>query len=155
MVTLAVAPLAATPGLLHTDVPGVSVAQEFAGTGLANAIGIGVAVSIAGLILFEYFALTRLLHAIGAWRIRPITLAIGAVMLLAAPFTLIDPEGFYNALVKPSLVALWLSQLIVFAVYPRFAARHRERAWPAWTLAIVAGGLACYGLWTSLHPAAS
>ena len=28
-------------------------------------------------------------------------------MLLAAPFTLIDPDGFYNGLVKPSPVALW------------------------------------------------
>jgi hypothetical protein len=40
-------------------------------------LGRGVAVSIGGLILFEYFALTRLVHAIGAWRIRPVTLAIG------------------------------------------------------------------------------
>jgi hypothetical protein len=155
VVTLAVAPLAAAPGLLRTNVPGVTVAQEFAGAGLADAIGIGVAVSIAGLILFEYLALTRLLHAIGRWRIRPITLAIGVVMLVAAPFSLINPDGFYNSLIKPSLVALWLSQLIVFAVYPRFAKRHRQRALPAWALTVVAGGLAGYGLWTALQTATS
>ena len=60
VIVLAVAPLAAAPGLLHTDIPGVSVAQQFAGAGLARAIGIGVAVSIAGVILCEYLALTRL-----------------------------------------------------------------------------------------------
>lgn len=120
-----------------------------------RSIGIGVAVSIGGLILFEYLALTRLLNAIGAWPIRPITLAIGAVMLLAAPLSLINPAGFYDALSTPSLVALWVSQLIVFAVYPRFAAAHRQRALAAWTVTIVAGGLAIYGLWTSLQTATS
>jgi len=155
VVTLAVAPLAAMPWVLRTSIPGVTVAQEFAGPGLARAIGIGVAVSIAGLILFEYVALTRLLHAIGGWGIRPLSVIVAAVMIIAAPLTLIDPQGFYGALVKPSLITLWLSQLIVFAVYPRYAAAQRQRAIPAWTLAFVAGGLAIYGLWTGIQTAAS
>jgi hypothetical protein len=71
-------------------------------------------------------------------------------MIVAAPFTLIDPEGFYSSLTKPSLVALWISQLIVFAVYPRFASRYRQRPLLAWGLATVASGLAAYGLWISL-----
>ena len=51
-----------------------------------------------------------------------------------------------------ALPILWLSQLIVFAVYPRFAARHGERRLPAWVLAVVASGFALYGLWaTVLH----
>ncbi len=155
VVVLAVAPLAGAPGLMRTSIPGVTVAQEFSGSGLAHAIGIGVAVSIAGLILFEYLALTRLLHAIGRWRIRPITLVIGAAMMIAAPFSLINPDGFYNTLIKPSLVALWLSQLIVFAVYPRFAKRHGQPMLAAWGLAVVAGGLAGYGLWTGLQTVTS
>jgi hypothetical protein len=32
------------------------------------------------------------------------------------------PLRVYSDLLVPSLVALWLAQLIVFAVYPRFAA---------------------------------
>jgi fumarate reductase subunit D len=150
-----VAPLAAAPGLTRTEIPGFSVAQQFAGLGLARAIGIGVAVSTAGVILCEYFALTRLLSAIGSWRIRPITLAIGAVVVLAAPFSLIDPDGFYDTLLKPSLIALWVSQLIVFAVYPLFARKHHQRALPAWALSLAASALALYGLWTTLHQAAS
>jgi hypothetical protein len=155
VVMLAVAPLAASPGLLRTNIPGVAVMQQFATPSLADAVGVGVAVSTAGLILFEYLALTRLLQAIGGWRIRPISVVIGAVMIAAAPFSLIDPDGFYDALVKPSLITLWLSQLIVFAFYPRFAVSRRERALPAWTLAFVASGLAVYGLWTAVQSATS
>jgi hypothetical protein len=155
VVILAVAPLASAPGLAQTAVPGVSLVQQFASAGLAQVIGIGIAVSVAGVILCEYLALTRLVHAIGRWRLRPVTVAIGAVVVLAAPFSLIDPEGFYNALLEPSLIALWLSQLIVFAVYPRFAVKHGQRALPAWMLGIVASGLAVYGLWTAIQQTAS
>lgn len=73
-------------------------------------------------------------------------------MVGAAALLLIDPDRIYDALLKPSLVALWLSQLIVFAVFPRFAARHGARPAPAWTLSAVASAL--YGLWSTLQHAA-
>jgi len=155
VVVLAVAPLAGAPGLLRTDVPGVTVAHLFSGQTLADAIGIGIAVSTAGVILCEYLALTRLVHAVSRWRMRPIAIAIGVLIVLVAPFTLIDPDGFYNTLIKPSLVALWLSQLIVFLVYPLFARKHGQRALPAWTLSLVASAFAIYGLWTTLQQASS
>jgi amino acid transporter len=155
VVTLAVAPFAADPGLTNTVIPGVTVAQQFASPGLADAIGIGVAVSISGLILCEYLALSRLVHAIGRWRMPTGTVAIGALMVLAAPVVLIDPEGIYSALLKVSLVALWISQLIVFAVYPLFARRQRQRPFPAWALGLGASGLAGYGVWTAVQGAAS
>jgi amino acid transporter len=155
VIVLAVAPLAAAPGLLHTEIPGVSVVEQFAGVGLARAIGIGVAVSTAGVILCEYFALTRLVHAVSRWRIRPITIAIAAGIVLATPFTLIDPDGFYDTLLKPSLVALWLSQLIVFAVHPLFAIKRRQRVWPACAVSLIASAFAIYGLVTTLQQASS
>ena len=155
VIVLAVAPLAAIPGVLHTQVPGVSVVQQYAGPGLAEAIGIGVAVSIAGVMLCEYLALTRLAHAVGGWGTRRIAVAIGAVVVSAAPFSLLDPGGFYDTLLAPSLVALWLSQLIVFAAYPLFAAQRGQRAWPAWALSLGASAFALYGLWTALQPASS
>ena len=155
VVILAVAPYAAAPGLANTDLPGVSIAQQFSGQGLANAIGVGVAVSIAGVMLCEYLALTRLVPAITRWRRRRVTAAIGAVLVLAAPFSLIDPHGFYSSLVRPSLISLWVSQLIVFAVYPLFARKHRWRALPAWALGGAASGLAVYGLVTTLQQTAS
>jgi hypothetical protein len=155
VVVLAVAPLAAEPGYLSAPVPGVAVAQAFAGSGLADAVGIGVAVSIGGVILCEYLALTRLLYAIGPWRIRPITVAVGVGIMASGPISLIDPQGFYNALLKPSLVALWVSQLIVFGVYPLFARRQGLAPLPAWLLGCSASALAAYGLWTSIQQAAS
>jgi len=105
--------------------------------------------------LCEYLALTRLVHAIGRWRMRPIAAVIGAGLVLAAPVTLIDPDGFYDSLVKPSLVALWLSQLIVFAVYPLFARKHGQRMLPAWTLSLIASAFAVYGLVSTFQQASS
>jgi amino acid transporter len=155
LVVAAVAPLAAAPGLLHTQVPGVAVIQQFAGQGLGQAVGIGVAVSIGGVILCEYLALSRLLHAVSRRSVRSVTAALGAVLVLVAPFTLIDPEGFYSTLIKPSLIALWLSQLIVFAVYPRFAVKYRQRVLSAWIFSVVACAFALYGLWTTLQTTVS
>lgn len=155
VVILAVAPLAAQPGLGNTSIPGFTVAQQFAGSGLADAIGIGVAVSVSGLILCEYLALSRLVHAVGGRRMRTGTIAIGALMVLAAPFMLIDPEGIYSVMLSISLIALWVSQLIVFAVYPLFARKHRRRPLPAWLLGLGASGLAGYGLWTAVQSAAT
>ena len=155
LVVAAVAPLAAAPGVMRTEIPGVSIAQQFAGHNLAVAIGVGVAASVVGVMLAEYFALTRLLHAVGSWPLRRCVLAVGAVLLLAAPLTLIDPHGFYDSLLKPSLAALWVSQLIVFAVYPRFARRHRYAMAPAWALSVVASAFALYGLWSVFENAST
>jgi hypothetical protein len=82
-----------------------------------------------------------------------VTIAIAALAVVVAPFSLIDPQGFYNALLKPSLVALWLSQLIVFAVYPPFATRHGQRRLRAWTLGLGASAFAVYGLVTAIQQA--
>ena len=110
-----------------------------------------MAASTAGLIILESLAITRLLPAIGAWRTRSVTLALGVLLVMAAPFTLIDPDGFYTTLLRPSLVALWLSQLIVFAVYPMFVAKQGRRILGAWAVSVVASGLAIYGLVTALE----
>ncbi|MFZ1994733.1 MAG: hypothetical protein WAU75_11540 [Solirubrobacteraceae bacterium] len=155
IVVAAVAPLATAPGLARTAIPGMTVAQQFSGLTLARAIGIGIAVSTAGVMLCEYLALSRLIHAVASWRMRPITIGIGAIIVGAAPFSLIDPEGFYETLIKPSLIALWLSQLIVFAVFPLFARKHGQRMLPAWALSSVASALAVYGLIITLQHASS
>ncbi len=75
--------------------------------------------------------------------------------MLAAPFSLIDPEGFYNTLATPSLIALWVSQLIVFLAYPRFAYRRGQPLVAACALSLVASGLAVYGLVMSLQATSS
>jgi amino acid transporter len=148
-------PLAENPAFLHAPIPGMSVAKVFGGHGLAVTVGLGVAVSIAGVMLVEYLALSRLLHAVTTWSVRRIVVGLGVALVVVAPFSLIDPDDFYDSLLKPSLVALWLSQLIVFAVYPRFAVRHGGRRVPAGALAIVGSVFALYGLWATVHHASS
>ena len=68
---------------------------------------------------------------------------------------LIDPIRIYDDLLKPSLVALWLSQLIVFAAYTRFTARHGSRMLPAWALSTGSTAFALYGLWATLQHSTS
>jgi amino acid transporter len=151
VIIAAVAPLAADPAITRAPIPGMAVAEGFAGHGFAVAVGIGVAVSVAGVMLVEYLALSRLVGAVTSWPMRRIIVAIGAAVVLAAPFTLINPGRIYNDLLTPSLVALWLSQLIVFAVYPRFAARQHDRPLPAWVLTAAATAFAVYGLWATIQ----
>ena len=85
---------------------------------------------------------------------------LGVLVLLgvAAPLLAPYPPNLQlddANLLKPSLVGLWLSQLIVFAAYPRFAAKRGQRAIPAWTLGLIASALAVYGLWTTVHQAST
>jgi hypothetical protein len=150
IVVLAVAPLAAAPGLARTDVPGVELAAQFSGTALARTIAIGVAVSIAGVILCEYLALTRLAAAVGGWATRRVSIVVGVIVVAAAPITLIDPDGIYDQLTRVSVAALWVSQLMVFAAFPRFAARRGLHPGLAWGLTAVASALAVYGLYLAV-----
>jgi amino acid transporter len=150
-VVVAVFPLAANPAFARAPIPGMSIAEQFAGHRLAVVIGVGVAASIGGVMLVEYLALSRLLHAVTGRSVRSITGLLAVALVAVAPISLINPDRFYSALLKPSLVALWLSQLTVFAVYPRFAIRRGARPVPTWTLAAVAMAFAGYGVWATLH----
>ena len=97
----------------------------------------------------------RLISTVTSWRLRPVIIALGAALVLSAPVTLINPDRIYSFLIKPSLVALWLSQLIVFAVYPRFARRQHDRRLPAWALTVGASAFALYGLWVTIQHSAT
>lgn len=151
VIIAAVAPLTAQPSLAQSPIPGMSVAQRFVGHGFAVTVGIGVAVSVAGVILVEYLALSRLTVAVTSWPLRRVIVGIGVVMVAAGPILLINPDRIYDDLLTPSLFALWLSQLVTFAVYPRFVALRGGRVLPALVLAAGAAALAVYGLWTTIQ----
>jgi amino acid transporter len=150
VIVAAVAPLAADPALTKGEIPGMTVAERFVGHGFAVAVGLGVAVSVAGVILVEYLALSRLTTAVTSWPLRRVVIGIGVIMVATAPVLLINPDRIYDTLLTPSLFALWLSQLVTFAVYPRFVARRGGRAVPAWGLAAAASAFVGYGLWTTI-----
>lgn len=154
-VTAAVYPLAANPAFTRAPIPGVAVAQVFSGRPLAVAVGIGVAASAAGVMLVEYLALSRVLHAITARPVRHFVVALAVVLVASAPLTLADPERIYQDLLKPSLALLWLSQLIVFAVYPRFAARSGRLRPTDVGLTVGACAFALYGLYTTFQTAST
>jgi len=141
---VAALPLAGVPGSLrNAAVPGAAIAQAYSGRPLAVAIGLLTAASALALIVAEYLALARLLHWLHGPSVRTMLAWIAVPFLAADAISLVDPSGFYDKLLKPSLGALFVSQLIVFLVFPRF-----RRGLLALAGAAVASGLAGWGLYT-------
>jgi hypothetical protein len=151
---LAAFPLAAVdPSLVHANLPGYEIAGAYSGRALAIAIGVGGAVSVTGLIVAEYLALSRLLHAVTRIPIRKLILWIGVPFVAFDALSLIDPDSFDKNVLRPSLIALFLSQLIVFGVFPVYRAR-RGRLTPVDVL-LAAGAFALmtWGLYRAcFHP---
>jgi amino acid transporter len=151
---LAAWPLAAVdPSLVHANLPGFEIAQAYSGRALAIAIGVGGAVSVTGLIVAEYLALSRLLFAVTRIPVRKLLLWIGVPFVAFDALSLIDPEAFDENVLRPSLIALFVSQLIVFAVFPTYRAR-RGKLTPVDVL-IAAGAFALmtWGLYRAFfHP---
>ena len=149
-VLAAVSPLAANPAFTRAPIPGMAVARVFSGPVLAVIVGLGVAASVAGVMLVEFLALSRLLHAVSGRPTRIMVRWLAGALAISGPLALIDPDMVYESLLKPSLIALWLSQLIVFACYPGFAIRRGGNRIGNTLLGITASLLALYGLYTSL-----
>jgi hypothetical protein len=141
---VAAIPLATVPDALRdAPVPGAAIAQAYGGRGLAVAVGLLTAGSTLALVVAEYLALGRLLHWLHGLPIRNVLAAIAVPFVAADAVSLAGPERFYSDLLKPSLAALFVSQLVVFAVFPRF-----RRGAVAYGLAAVACALAGFGLYT-------
>ena len=141
---IAALPLAGVPdSLRNAAVPGAAIAQAYSGRPLAVAIGLLTAGSALALIVAEYLALARLLHWLHGPSVRTMLAWIAVPFLAADAISLVDPNGFYDNLLKPSLGALFVSQLIVFLVFPRF-----RRGALALAGAAIASGLAVWGLYT-------
>ena len=141
---LAAAPMALVPArLLDATVPGAAIAQAYSGRSLAVAVGLLTAASALALIVAEYLALARLIHWLHGPPVQTVLLWIAVPFLAADAISLISPDRFYDDLLKVSLGALFVAQLIVFVVYPRF-----RRGAVAITAAAVASGLAAWGLYT-------
>jgi amino acid transporter len=144
-------PFAALPDQLRNSaVPGAAIAQAYGGRGLAIAVGLLTAASTLALIVAEYLALARLLHWLHGPPLRTVLAWIALPFVAADAISLFNPEGFYNNLLKPSLGALFVSQLLVFFLYPRY-----RRTTAAITAAAIASGVAAWGLYTLLAGAAS
>jgi hypothetical protein len=138
------------PGLRDAALPGVATAQAYSGRPLAIAVGLGSAASVTILIVLEFLALGRLAHWLLGTEVRPALAAIGVPFVIADAISLVSPDRFYSDLLRPSLIALWISQLIVFAVFPLYV-RARPRLLPlATSVAAVACALGGYGLYLAI-----
>jgi hypothetical protein len=144
-------PLSGVPDELRdAAVPGVAIAQAYCGRTLAVTVGVLTALSIMALIVAEYVALVRVLHWMHGPPVRTLIAWIAVPFLAADAISLIDPDRFYDDLLKPSLGALFVSQLIVFVLFPRF-----RRGALAIAAAAVASGLAVWGLYILVAGGAS
>ena len=150
VVGVAVPMAAAGASVTGAAVPGMALATAAGHPQLATAVGIGAAVSVALVIVAEFLALTRLGHALTGRPVSQLSRVLAAVLVLGSAASLADPTRVYNDLFKPSLVALWLAQLVVFAVYPRYAARRYGRRIRDVALAAGAGALMIFGLWSTI-----
>lgn len=140
-VLLAVYPLARDPAFAHAQVPGLSLVRVDLDYGAGTAVGIGVAGSILAVLLLEYVALTRLLSWASGASIRVWVWGFGVLLAITGPISLLfDPDKFYDRLLKPSLVLLWLSQVVVVAVFPVYL--HRRSKLQAWHLLVTVVALA-------------
>ncbi len=146
------------PGLLSGGLPGLAVADAARMRLLADAIGIGVVASVVGVMVAEFLALSRLLHALTAAPVPRWSRVLAVVLVAGSVVALVNPERVYNDLLKPSLIALWLAQLLVFVSYPFFIARRSQRAMErrgsrvagAAVLAIASSALMLFGLWSTI-----
>jgi hypothetical protein len=147
-------PLAAVdPKLVSDDLPGYAIASAYSSRAFAVAIGLGAAVSVAGLIVIEYLALSRLLHAFTRVPVRKLLIWIGVPFVAVDALSLTSPHEFDENVLRPSLIALFISQMIVFAVFPTFRARRGKLT--ALDVAIAAGAFAlmAWGLYRAVfHP---
>jgi hypothetical protein len=80
------------------------------------------------------------------------TLAALAIPFVAADaISLINPERFDKLVSRPSLIALYATQFIVFVVYPLYRRRSRPQRLPAALVAAaIASVLAGYGLYLAI-----
>ncbi len=148
-------PLAAVaPQALGEELPGAALARAAGLPTLATAIGVGVVGSVVGVMVAEFLALSRLLHALTGHSVQRVVRVLVVLLVAGSAASLVQPERVYDDLLKPSLVALWLSQLLVFLAFPLFVRRREPRrrgALPAATaLAACASALMLFGLWSTI-----
>ena len=72
------------------------------------------------------------------------------LFVASGALSLLDPSAAYEKLLTPALIALYLSQVVVFAVYPRLRRREGGFNGADVFVAAAASALMLYGLYTVL-----
>ena len=135
------------------ETPGYTVAEIVSGHRLAVIVIAVAAASVVSVIVAEYVALTRVVRAVTGIDLHRGALAIGGLFLLGAALALIDPDEVYEHALTGSLVALYISQAMVFAVYPMYARKQGRRSPTDVGIAVIATGLMVFGLYVAVTQA--
>jgi amino acid transporter len=141
---------AVEPALRQGEIPGFDVAAAYSGRPLAVVVGLGAAISVAGVILAEYLALSRLLYSVTGVPVRRLLAWIAVPFVAIDALSLLSPDEFDEKILRPSLIALFLSQLIVFAVYPLYRRRRGKLSTLDLAIAAVALAVMAWGLWRGI-----
>ena len=99
--------------------------------------------SVVAVIVAEFIALTRLMRAMLGVSVPRAARVIAVLFVAGDALSLISPKRSYTDALTPSLVALYISQAIVFLAYLRFRRRPSALDWVA---VAAATGLAVFGL---------
>ncbi len=145
------------PELRSAAIPGMAIADAYSSHTLAVAIGLTTVISIVGIIVIEFLALGRLANYVLGVPIRTALAVIAVPFIAIDAISLINPEKIYAQLLRPSLIALFTAQAIVFLVYPLYRRRTDPQKWLAPTVvALLAAALMIYGLYhASFDPLAT
>jgi hypothetical protein len=135
----------------------MAIADAYSSHWLAVAIGLTTVISIVGIIVIEFLALGRLANFVLGVPIRTALAVIAVPFIAIDAISLINPEKIYEQLLRPSLIALFTAQAIVFLVYPLYRRRTDPQKWLAPTVvALLAAALMIYGLYhASFDPLAT
>lgn len=138
----------ATPAVAGSDIPGAVLGRLYGSPAVGISVGLLALVSIAGLIVAEFVGLIRLWNTMFHLREGTSVVIIAAFFIVGDAISLIGPRRFYTLTLAPSLIALYLSQLIVFGAYPFFSRRRgRGRSLRAVSLATVGCIWSLYGVY--------
>jgi hypothetical protein len=148
---------AALPGstVATLPVPGWFAAKLYASDAFATLVLVATAASVVALIVVEYLALTRLLEAMLGMPVRRSGLIIGALFIATDLISLVDPTGIYGHALTASLVTLYVSQAIVFVVFPLYARRRLTLRPIDLAAAAAATVLMGFGLYVAVTQAAT
>ena len=129
---------------------GFHLASQYSSSLFAIITGIFAVLSIIGLIIAEFIGLSRLMNAMFKISMPKILIYISAAFIFMDLVSLAGPDSFYNYLILPSLFALYLSQLIVFLVYPMFISKFRKLSVVDIAITIVASLLFIFAIYTAI-----
>ncbi len=142
---------AAEPSLRSTDFTGLDLATFYGGRGFGVIVGLGAVVAVAGVIVAEYIALSRLLYSVTGIPVRRLLQWIAVPFIAIDALSVLNPDAFDDDVLRTSLTALFLSQLIVFAVYPLYRRRRGNLTAVDVGIAAVAFALMAWGLWRAVR----